>query len=96
MSKKNNDKKSALADSCVKVQVTIKTYSGIKADTGARNELADIKNANSDLVKVSKHLLDPEYLKPPIQVGKQFRNQVIYKKTLPWIDADDRVLGGGK
>ena len=96
MSKKNNDKKTALADSCVKVQVTIKTYSGIKADTSARNELADIKNANSDLVKVSKHLLDPEYLKPPIQVGKQFRNQVIYKKTLPWIDADDKVLGGGK
>ena len=96
MSKKNDDKKTALAESCVKVQVTIKTYSGIKADTNARNELADIKNANSDLVKVSKHLLDPEYLKPPVQVGKQFRNQVIYKRTLPWIDADDQVLGGGK
>jgi len=36
MSKKNNDKKTALAESCVKVQVTIKTYSGIKADTSAR------------------------------------------------------------
>tara|TARA_R100001463_G_scaffold28356_3_gene64941 strand:- start:711 stop:1061 length:351 start_codon:yes stop_codon:yes gene_type:complete len=96
MSKKNNDKKTALAESCVKVQVTIKTYSGIKADTSARNELADIKNANSDLVKVSKHLLDPDFLKLPVQIGKQFRNQVIYKKTLPWIDADDKVLGGGK
>jgi len=94
--KKTSDKKTALAESCVKVQVTIKTYSGIKADTRARNELADIKDANQQLVKVSKHLLDPDYLKPVIKIGKQFRNQVVYKHTLPWIDADDQVLGGGK
>ena len=94
--KKTSDKKTALAESCVKVQVTIKTYSGIKADTKARNELADIKDANQQLVKVSKHLLDPEYLKPVIKIGKQFRNQVVYKNTLPWIDADDQALGGGK
>ena len=94
--KKTSDKKTALAESCLKVQVTIKTYSGIKADTKARNELADIKDANQQLVKVSKHLLDPEYLKPVIKIGKQFRNQVVYKNTLPWIDANDQVLGGGK
>ena len=94
--KKTSDKKTALAESCVKVQVTIKTYSGIKADTKARNELADIKSANEQLVKVSKHLLDPEYLKDPIRIGKKFRNQIMYKHTLPWIDADDQVLGGGK
>jgi len=94
--KKTSDKKTALAESCVKVQVTIKTYSGIKADTKARNELADNKKANQQLVRVSKHLLDPECLKSPTRIGKQFRNQVVYKNTLPWIDADDQVLGGGK
>jgi len=94
--KKTSDKKTALAESCVKVQVTIKTYSGIKADTKARNELADNKKANQQLVRVSKHLLDPECLKSPTRIGKQFRNQVVYKNTLPWIDADDKVLGGGK
>ena len=94
--KKTSDKKTALAESCVKVQVTIKTYSGIKADTKARNELADIKDANEQLVKVSKHLLNPKHLKKPIRIGKKFRNQVLYKHTLPWIDADDQVLGGGK
>ena len=94
--KKTSDKKTALAESCLKVQVTIKTYSGIKADTKARNELADIKDANEQLVKVSKHLLNPKYLENPIRIGKKFRNQVLYKHTLPWIDADDQVLGGGK
>ena len=94
--KKTSDKKTALAESCVKVQVTIKTYSGIKADTKARNELADIKDANQQLVKVSKHLLKKERLAEPIKIGKKFRNQVMYKHSLPWIDADDQVLGEGK
>ena len=51
-----------------------------------------LKMPTLDLVKVSKHLLNPDFLKPPVQIGKQFRNQVIYKKTLPWIDADDKVF----
>jgi len=94
--KKTSDKKTALAESCVKVQVTIKTYSGIKADTKARNELADIKDANQELVRVSKHLLKEKRLKQPIKIKGRFRNQVMYKHTLPWIDADDQALGGGK
>ena len=88
-------KKTTLAESCVKVQVTIKTYSGIKADTNAKEELATTKKANAELVRVSKYLLDRDFLKPPIKIGKLFRNQVIYKNTLPWIDADDQVLGEG-
>lgn len=96
MSKNKTKKETALSESCVKVQVTIKTYSGIKADSQARLELANNKNANDSLLRVSKYLFDPEYLKEPIRLGKQFRNQVIYKWTLPWIDADDQVLGGGK
>jgi len=88
--------KTTLAEKCKKVQVTIKTYSGIKADTEAKRELADNKNANASLVNVSKHLFDRTFLKEPTKIGKQFRNNVIYKRTLPWIDADDRVLGEGK
>ena len=75
MSKKNNDKKTALAESCTKVRVTIKTYSGIKSDTATKNELADSKDANPDLVKVQKHLLKKERLAEPIKIGKKFRNQ---------------------
>ena len=87
--------KTTLAEKCRKVQATIKTYSGIKADTEAKRELADNKNADETLVNVSKHLFDRDFLREPTKIGKQFRNNVIYKRTLPWIDADDRVLGEG-
>ena len=87
--------KTTLAEKCKKIQVTIKTYSGIKADTEAKRELADNKNADETLVNVSKHLFDRTFLREPTKIGKQFRNNVIYKRTLPWIDADDRVLGEG-
>ena len=87
--------KTTLAEKCVKVQATIKTYSGIKADIEAKRELADNKNADETLVNVSKHLFDRTFLREPTKIGKQFRNNVIYKRTLPWIDADDRVLGEG-
>jgi len=99
MSKNKTKKEASLSDSCVKVQVTIKTYSGIKTDKKTRKEVADNKNANEDLVDVHKWLFGKgkdSHLSEPIRLGNQFRNQVMYKWTLPWIDADDQVLGGGK
>jgi hypothetical protein len=94
--KKTSDKKTALADSCVKVQVTIKTYSGKKKDRKVRNKVAKDHKANRQLVDLTKQILTEDFLGKPVAIGKRFRNQVMYKHTLPWIDADDRVLGGGK
>ena len=48
--------KTTLAEKCRKVQATIKTYSGIKADTEAKRELADNKNADETLVLSLIHI----------------------------------------
>jgi hypothetical protein len=94
--KKTSDKKTALAESCVKVQVTIKTYSGKKKDRKVRDKVAKDHKANRQLVDLTKQILTKKFLGKPIAIGKKFRNQIMYKHTLPWIDADDQALGGGK
>ena len=92
MTKKKN---TALADTCVKVQVTIKTYSGKKVDKRAKEELATNNKANADLVNVWKELLPKGFIAKPKKIAESFRNNIVYKWTLPWIDADDQVLGEG-
>ena len=87
-----------LSQNAMLIRLTTKFWSGIKADKRLRGHLAEDKNAESDSLHVSKHLVGKNANKYFRRIINQVRNNVYYPLTLPWddntSDGDGKVVSG--
>jgi hypothetical protein len=84
-------KNSTLTYKAMLVRLKISTWSGLKVDRPAAEEVNKLHNAAKDAGIYHKHLVSKEHLKAIKKIARTAR-QFHYENTLPWDDQGYRML----
>jgi hypothetical protein len=81
----------SIADNCMVVNLQIGAWTGQRLDKETTRRVTEEARADSDAVRVNKHLIDKDLLKPVLTAAGAVRAH-FYARTLPWKDNGDRLL----
>ena len=73
-------------------RVSIKKWSNAKTDKNLTDEVAESKNANPDLIRVRKTLINAPVVKELTKLAGRVRNNIVGKLTIPWNEDGTRLL----